>query len=157
MSDNAQQVLCSPEMKQKLASLYTYLSKRLNIKEVPTLKLTNNKQNADNPFGLTGYYDHENKQIRIFITKRLDTDILRSFAHEVIHHWQNQNGTLHPSGGSVDTKSHYAQNDENLRKREMEAYLFGNILFRDWQDENRNGPPEKEPTLPQPLNENHGR
>jgi len=152
--DNEKNALVTPEFKQKLASLYSYLAKHLGVKEVPQVVLTKNKQNSENPFGLTGYYDHNTKTIRLYITDRHDTDILRSFAHEVIHHWQNENGTLHPGGTQTETPAHYAQNDPNLRKREMEAYLFGNILFRDWQDEQRYGPPVSPPLMPQPINEN---
>lgn len=144
------------EFNQRLASLYSYLAKHLQIKTTPKIVLTKNQQNSKNPFGMTGYYDAETKTIRLFISDRHDTDILRSFAHEVIHHWQNENGTLHPAGekDNTQTNDHYAQHDQNLRKREMEAYLFGNILFRDWQDENRYGPPKSPPIMPQPINEN---
>jgi len=149
--------LKSPEFKQKLASLFTYLTQHLQLQAAPaSLRLINSKRNADNPLGLTGHYDHSTKQITLYITDRHDTDILRSFAHEVIHHWQNERGVLHPEAKGVampdnDTKPHYAQNNPWLRKREMEAYLFGNILFRDWQDEQRMGPPQVNPFLPQPY------
>jgi len=142
------------DLKTRLASLYAYLKEHLKIKETPKVIITNNKTNATNPFGKTAYYDPEKKIIRLYVTDRHDTDILRSFAHEVIHHWQNENGTLTPQNQQGDVDGHYAQNDVNLRKREMEAYLFGNILFRDWQDENRYGPPKTPPIMPQPINEN---
>lgn len=152
MSDAKLEVpTADPELKTRLGSLYSYLSKRLGIQETPTVIFTKSKKNADNPFGLTGYYDHEKKQIKVYVTDRHPTDILRSFAHEVIHHWQNERGTLHPRGEKDETIPHYAQINPDLRKREMEAYLFGNILFRDWQDENRMGPPEIQPFLPQPY------
>lgn len=150
--------LATPEFKEKLASLLTYLTKHLQLKESPaSLRIVNSKKNADNPFGLTGHYDHTTKKITLYITDRHDTDILRTFAHEIIHHWQNERGVLHPEDGkssettSNDAKPHYAQNNMWLRKREMEAYLFGCILFRDWQDEQRMGPPPQEPVLPQPY------
>ena len=139
------------DLKKRLASLYSYLSKRLGIKESPKVVFSTDKKNSENPFGLTGYYDQAGKKIKLFTTDRHNTDILRSFAHEVIHHWQKERGTLTQQNGN---STGYAQNDPNLRKREMEAYLFGNILFRDWQDENRYGIPKVQPFLPQPLNEN---
>lgn len=154
------QISASPELKQKIASLYMYFSRHLGIQTPPSLTLTKSEKNAENPFGLTGNYDHVKNAIKIYVTDRHDTDILRSFAHELIHHWQNERGTLHPENDSNklpikhSTNPHYAQNDPWLRKREMEAYLFGNILFRDWQDENRSGPPQVQPQLPQPFNEN---
>lgn len=149
--------LTTPEFKQKLGSLFTYLQKHLQLRTTPSsVKFVNSRKNADNPFGLTGHYDHETRQITIYLTDRHETDILRTFAHEVIHHWQNERGVLHPEGRGVDmpdndTKPHYAQNNVWLRKREMEAYLFGCILFRDWQDEQRMGPPDVKPVLPQPY------
>ena len=88
----------NPDLKVKFASLYAYLSRHLGITEPPKLVLTKNEENAKNPFGFTGYYDHETKTIRLYVTGRHDTDVLRSFAHEVIHHWQNLRGTLHPKG-----------------------------------------------------------
>lgn len=107
--------------------------------------------------GLTGHYDHKTKQITLYITDRHETDILRSYCHEMIHHWQNERGVLHPEDRGVqissenDTQPHYAQNNLWLRQREMEAYLFGNILLRDWQDSIRYGPPLTEPFLPKPY------
>jgi hypothetical protein len=158
ISDIEGSKLASPELKKKIGSLTQYLVLHLGVKTLPSsLKLINSKKNADNPFGLTGHYDHKTKQITIYITDRHDTDILRSFAHEMIHHWQNERGVLHPEDSGTempvknDTAPHYAQNNPWLRKREMEAYLFGNILFRDWQDEQRMGPPKVQPFLPQPY------
>lgn len=150
-------MLVNSQFKQKLASLYVYLAKHLGIKQSPTLKLINNQENSKNPFGFTGHYNPENSQIVLYITGRHDTDILRSFAHEIIHHWQNERGTLHQTNQTNNVSgehTHYAQEDQWLRRREMEAYLFGNILFRDWQDEQRMGPPQTSPTMPSPLDEN---
>jgi hypothetical protein len=132
-----------------MASLYAYMSRRLKIKQSPKLVLTNDPNNAVQPFGFTGHYDHQKRVIKVYTTNRQPTDILRSFAHEVIHHWQNEQGQLNDHEGG----SHYAQADQQMRKKEMEAYLLGNIIFRDWQDEQRHGCPQKEPFLVS-LNEN---
>lgn len=125
-------------LKQRIVSLYASMARRLGIQQPPKITLTQNAKNAEEPFGLTAYYNQQDRSIRVHITKRHPTDILRSFAHELIHHWQNEHGALpaEQKGGHA----HYAQKNPVLRKREMEAYLLGNILFRDWQDENRYGP-----------------
>jgi len=136
-----------PELKQKLASLYSYLSKHLGIQEAPNVVLSKNKENADKEeLGLTGYYDHVTKTIKVFTTGRSPSDILRSFSHEIIHHWQNEHGMLDQQGEK--SAIHYAQEDPNLRKREYEAFLYGSILFRDWQDFHRYGPAKIENSLP---------
>jgi len=128
----------APDFKLRVANLYAFIAKRLGIQQAPKITLSQDVENAKKEFGLTAYYNQQEKSVRLYMTDRHPTDILRSFAHELIHHWQNEHGAL-PSeikGGHA----HYAQNDPVLRKREMEAYLLGNILFRDWQDENRYGP-----------------
>jgi hypothetical protein len=146
------ETLTTPEFKTKLGSLFKYLLSHLGIKQSPQVKIIDSESNANKPFGFTGHYDHERQSITLYITGRHETDILRSFAHEVIHHWQNERGTLKQPGNGSD--EHYAQENAWLRRREMEAYLFGNLLFRDWQDEQRYGAPKTRPTLPHPLDEN---
>ena len=58
-------------------------------------------------------------------------DILRSYCHELIHHVQNERGDLDKGNMSSPT---YAQDDDHMRKMEMEAYLKGNLLLRDFED-----------------------
>lgn len=134
---NSSSLQIDPELKRRLAGLYVSMAKRLGIQSAPKIIFTNDKKNAEEAFGKTAYYDPMQRVIRVYITGRHPTDILRSFAHELIHHWQNEHEALPKSNAGQE---HYAQKDPVLRKREMEAYLFGNILFRDWQDENRYGP-----------------
>ena len=63
--------------------------------------------------------------------KRHPKDLLRSFCHELIHHVQNERGDL-DLGDASNPK--YAQEDDHMRKMEMEAYLKGNLLLRDFED-----------------------
>ncbi len=37
-------------------------------------------------------------------------------------------------GENKSGDTHYAQNDTELRKAEKQAYLLGNMIFRDWED-----------------------
>ena len=129
-------VQIDPELKKRLAGLYQSMAQRLGIQAAPKIVFSHDAANAEEPFGKTAYYDPMSRTIRVYMTKRHPTDMLRSFAHELIHHWQNEHGAL---PGNNAGQEHYAQKDPILRKREMEAYLLGNILFRDWQDENRYG------------------
>lgn len=129
----------APELKQRLAGLYGHMANRLRIKNPPRIIFTQNVVNAKQPFGKTAYYNPLEKTIKVYVTGRHPTDILRSFAHELIHHWQHEHGAF-PVGINGGEHEHYAQKNPILRRREMEAYLLGNILFRDWQDEMRYGP-----------------
>jgi len=147
--------LTTPEFKQMLGALISYFVQHLGIQKLPTLKLVDSQKNANNLLGLTGHYDHEKKQITIYITDRHEIDQLKTICHELIHHWQNERGTLHPEErglrGNNDAQPHYAQNNMWLRKREMEAYLLGALLYRDCVDEQRYGPLKTNPILPRPY------
>ena len=127
------------EFKRNVGKLFTELKKKLSIKQSPKLFLVEDKDNADNQLGKTAYYDKDGKVIKLYITERHPKDILRSFAHEVIHHWQNENGALKsPSDNMSEQDPKYAQNDPVLRKAEKQAYLLGNIMFRDFEDNLKN-------------------
>ena len=82
-------------------------------------------------FGRTAFYSPSEQKIVLFVTNRHPKDILRSFCHEMIHHIQNERGDLE-MGNASNPK--YAQEDNHMRKMEMEAYLKGNMLLRDFED-----------------------
>ena len=120
------------EYKHKFGELYKDAKDKFNIQQAPNLILRQDEENAEKVFGRTAYYDPSNLIIVIFITNRHPKDILRSFCHELIHHVQNERGDLKMGDASSPT---YAQDDEHMRKMEMEAYLEGNLLLRDHEDQ----------------------
>ena len=81
--------------------------------------------------GKTAYYDPEQREVHIYTTDRHPKDIMRSISHELVHHNQNCQGNL---GGNHYSGEGYAQKDPHMRKMEQEAYLQGNMCFRDWED-----------------------
>ena len=121
----------NPEFQQAAAGIYRDAVKKFNIRTTPKLFLRQDKENGAMTLGRTAFYDTSELKIVLFITGRHPKDILRSFAHELIHHVQNERGDLN-LGDSSDPQ--YAQNDEHLRKMEKEAYLEGNMLMRDFED-----------------------
>ena len=84
--------------------------------------------------GKTAYYDPEQREIHIYTTDRHPKDIMRSISHELVHHNQNCQGNL---GGEHYSGEGYAQKDPHMRKMEEEAYLQGNMCFRDWEDRHK--------------------
>ena len=119
------------EYKEKFGELYKNAKDKFNIQQAPKLVLKQDKENAEKIFGRTAYYDPEEYTIVVFITNRHPKDILRSFCHEIIHHVQNERGDL-DTGGTLS--STYAQDDKHMREMEKEAYLEGNLLLRDFED-----------------------
>ena len=120
------------EYKEKFGELYKDAKDKFNIQQAPKLFLKKDEENAKQVFGRTAHYNPGETTIVIFITNRHPKDILRSFCHELIHHVQNERGDLKMGDASSPT---YAQDDEHMRKMESEAYLEGNLLLRDHEDQ----------------------
>lgn len=136
VENNSGEELLTPDFTEKLSSLIAYFIKHLPLKSFPSsIQFVSNKKNADDIFGLTGHYDNNTRQIVVYITDRHPKDVLRTLAHELIHCWQHEHGKL--TNHTNDPQ--YAQHDPQLRKMEMQAYLLGNILFRDFCDMYKHG------------------
>ena len=119
------------KFKQAFKELYEDAKQKYDIQQAPKLILRKDKENAQMTFGRTAYYQPETQTIVVYTTNRHPKDILRSYCHEMIHHVQNERGDLRMSDSTSPT---YAQDDDHLRKMEMEAYLKGNLLLRDFED-----------------------
>ena len=119
------------ELKEALYEIFKKAKEKFDIQNTPKLTLKQDEENAQGIFGKTAYYDPSDMSIVLYITNRHPKDICRSFAHELVHHHQNERGDLEMGDASSPT---YAQDDKHMRKMEMEAYLKGNLLFRDWED-----------------------
>ena len=119
------------KFKKAFKNLYEDAKQKYGIRQAPKVFLRKDKENAKKIFGRTAYYDPEESTIVVFITNRHPKDILRSYCHELIHHIQNERGDL-AKGDASDPQ--YAQKDDHMRKMEMEAYLKGNLLLRDFED-----------------------
>ena len=119
------------DLKEALGEIYKKAREQFDIQNVPSLHLKQDEENAQGIFGKTAYYNPADMSVVLYVTNRHPKDICRSFAHELIHHVQNERGDLEMGDASSPT---YAQDDKHMRKMEMEAYLKGNLLFRDWED-----------------------
>ena len=123
----------TPSLTKYMASLLEYMiDEGLKITPLPEIKTVKDEVNAKDLFGKTAHYDPNIKEIVLYIEGRHDKDILRSFSHEMIHHMQNLEGRL----GNIQTSN--TNEDDNLLELEKEAYLKGNITFRNWEDKIKN-------------------
>ena len=123
------------ELKEALGEIFKKAREQFDIENVPSLHLKQDEENAQGIFGKTAYYSPADMSVVLYVTNRHPKDICRSFAHELIHHVQHERGDLELGHASSPT---YAQDDKHMRKMEMEAYLKGNLLFRDWEDKVKN-------------------
>tara|TARA_B100000161_G_C33534085_1_gene407493 strand:- start:64 stop:960 length:897 start_codon:yes stop_codon:yes gene_type:complete len=114
-----------------IQSLVSFSQDRFGFEKPPSLFLNSDPANAENMLGKTAYYDPQQKEIHIYTTDRHPKDIMRSISHELVHHHQNCKGDF---AGDHYSGEGYAQKDPHMRKMEQEAYLQGNMCFRDWED-----------------------
>ena len=115
---------------EKLVSLTDYMMDHINIEPLPDINFVEDDvKNADDFFGKTAYYNPNDKSITLYTLKRHPKDVLRSFAHEMVHHKQNLEGKLN------NIEGHNINEDDYLKELEREAYEYGNgLLFRGWEN-----------------------
>ena len=115
---------------EKLVSLTSYMIGHINIEPLPNVNFVEDDvKNADDFFGKTAYYNPNDKSITLYTLKRHPKDVLRSFAHEMVHHKQNLEGKLNNIEGQNINE------DDYLKELEREAYEYGNgLLFRGWEN-----------------------
>lgn len=120
------------ELKKRTEEISEFMKNDgLNVFPYPETEFNYDDQNG--LFITTGYYSPSDKKIVLFCKDRHPKDILRSFAHEMIHHMQNLDG----KNLNFTNKDNVKDNNE-LEELESEAYLKGNIYFRKWTEYEKN-------------------
>jgi len=120
----------NPEFKELLVSLTMHMMDHIDIEPLPDLIfIEDDTENAKDLLGKTAYYNPDNKSITLYTYGRHPKDILRSYAHEMIHHKQNLEGRL------TNIQGQNINEDDYLKELEAEAYTYGNgLLFRGWEN-----------------------
>ena len=112
-----------------IGSLLEYMiDEGMNIQPLPEVKIKRSLEESANFFGRTAYYDPNINEIVLYAEGRHPKDVVRSFSHEMVHHIQNIEGRL----GNIQTSN--TNESDALLELEKEAYLIGNITFRNWED-----------------------
>ena len=80
------------DKKQKLTEFIKFVKKELDLKSIPTISI----QNGRGKLKTTANYDYtkENKIIKVNAKNRALVDVMRSVAHELVHHKQYEQGRL---------------------------------------------------------------
>ena len=111
-----------------IKSLIKYmLDNDYTLKPLPKIVLNNKRQKG--LFISTGMYSIDDKKVTLFINERHPKDVLRSLAHELIHHKQNIEGKL-----TKEKCSDKITESDVTIPFEEEAYLQGNMAFRKWTE-----------------------
>lgn len=117
-----------------MASILEYMiDEGMNISPLPEVKIRKDLAESEQFFGRTAYYDPNVNEIVLYTQGRHPKDVMRSFTHEMVHHIQNIEGRL------GDIKTSDTNESDRLLELEKEAYLVGNITFRNWEDKTKKG------------------
>jgi hypothetical protein len=112
--------------KKKLADFVKFIKNELKLKDIPTISI----QNHRNGLKTTANYDYtkENKIVKVCSKNRALVDVMRSLAHELVHHKQWEDGRLNGPkppdiGGEIEDEANakagqfikmYAKIDETI-------------------------------------------
>ena len=107
-----------------------------DVKPLPTVVLDQSPNPEDELFIKTGYYDPTSNNLVLFVDNRHIKDILRTFCHEMVHRHQNivNPGQFDESEGDMPLAQ-----APKLKKIESEAFLYGNLLFRQFTERYTHG------------------
>ena len=101
----------------------------LKLEPLPKIQMIHDDyENGEDLFGKTAYYAPATNLVVLYTYGRHPKDILRSYAHELIHVHQNMEDRL----SNINTTN--VNDDDYLEQLEREAYETGNIMFRSWTD-----------------------
>ena len=115
----------SDEQKEKLKDFIKFIKGELGLKSAPTVVLQNGRKGLKT----TANYDYtkDEKVVRINGKNRMLVDIMRSVAHEFVHHRQFEQGRLEVKppdiGGEIEDEANavagqlikkYAQKDQTI-------------------------------------------
>lgn len=93
--------------KEKLNEFVKFVKEQLKLKTVPTISI----QNHRNGLKTTANYDYtkENKIVKVCMKNRALVDVMRSIAHELVHHKQFEQGRLEVKppdiGGEIEDEA----------------------------------------------------
>lgn len=114
-----------PNIDNHVNDFVGFAADHLNLAgDIPQVHLVRDKKHAKDNTSFGGYYPHERK-IKVNVAGRHPVDVLRTLAHELVHHKQNIEGRL--SGANVG---------ETGSEHENEANAVAGIMMRNYGKSN---------------------
>jgi hypothetical protein len=111
-----------------LEEFLDFANKKLEVDKPYSVYFVDDKSNATDPLGKTAMYNPASNSVYVYATNRHPKDILRSIAHELMHHKQNCDGRLDKT---------YGEGSDDLETLELEANEAG-YLVREFEDGREN-------------------
>lgn len=92
--------------KYAIVKFIKFVNDELNLNQPFKVKLVTQR---DDDLRTYAYYNPSNGDVKVYCKERGLADVLRSIAHELIHHHQNQNGKLEQPtqdiGGEIEDEA----------------------------------------------------
>lgn len=109
--------------KNIIADFVKFCQKELNIQRVPIVKLTANREWVAKCRSF-GEYNPQERALKVYYAGRNTADVLRSLAHELVHHRQEELGMIEPDSGGTGSE---IENDANA---------MAGVLLREYGKQN---------------------
>ena len=119
------------DLQPHINGIYDHFHQKLGFQKPPVIVFDSDPSNESKVLGKTAYYDPQSFEVHVYTDGRHPKDMLRSIAHELIHHQQNLEGRL--DVGGYNGPGYYLENDK-LRKIEEEAMTNSAIFLREYED-----------------------
>lgn len=103
----------------------------VEIDPLPEVEFDWTENPEDELFVRTGYYEAGSNRLVLFVHNRHIKDILRTFCHEM---WHRHQALLDPVGFQQSSVAEPIEQNDRLRELEGDAYLNGNVLFREFTE-----------------------
>jgi cytidyltransferase-like protein len=112
------------QKKSQIAEFVKFAVNELGIQKLPTIKFSYDT-NESQERSTFGYFDPNANHIWIYIKNRNTADILRTLAHELVHHKQGEDNRIEQGSGETGSKI------------ENEANAQAGVLLRKFGKENK--------------------
>jgi cytidyltransferase-like protein len=112
------------QKKSQIAEFVKFAVNELGIKNIPTVKFSYDT-NESRERSTFGYFDPNANHIWIYIKNRNTADILRTLAHELVHHKQGEDNRIEQGSGETGSEI------------ENEANAQAGVLLRKFGKENK--------------------
>ena len=109
--------------KHIIADFVKYCARELNIEKLPHVKLIADKAWVET-YRSFGEYNPQESTVKVYYLNRNTADVLRSLAHELVHHRQEELGMIEDMSGETGSEI------------ENEANAMAGILLRDYGKQN---------------------
>ena len=113
----------NPNNKHIVADFVKYCARELNIQKLPHVKLIADKDWVST-YRSFGEYNPGTYTVKVYYLGRNTADVLRSLAHELVHHRQEELGMIEAMSGETGSDI------------ENEANALAGVLLRDYGKQN---------------------